>query len=67
MAQTIKLGDPEYDKLLKAWEQAKKAVNFQVGARQYQAITPSDDEVVFILQSGFDDYYGSRTPIPGSN
>ena len=65
MSESITKGDKKFVQLLEAWVKAGKPVNLIVGKFHYQCLQPSDDEVVFVPQEGFENY-ASRTNVPGS-
>lgn len=65
MADSITKDHKDYRHLLDIWVAQKRPVNLVVGKRHYRVITPSDDEVVFVPQEGFENY-ASQTHIPGS-
>jgi hypothetical protein len=62
MGQTVREGDPLYEKLYTLWlEQGKPGWVVRSGGDQWKALQPGDDEVIFEKRGGFDDYYGSHS------
>lgn len=59
---TIEEGNPLWAKLLALWmEDGREAGWVTLGGQQFKVLRPSDEEIKFVLESGFDGQYGSTT------
>jgi hypothetical protein len=62
MSDVIRKGDSKWEKLHAIWrEDGRKAGYVVDGGESYRVLTPSDNEVIFVKQSGMDGQYGSLT------
>jgi len=52
---------PVWQKLYKAWEAEGRPGVVMLGGTQYKVLRPSDDDIKFVPQGGFDTMYGSQS------